>query len=85
MPTKSKPLFVSPETRSVQIDRSTHVRNVAYRPEIKLLSVTFRNGDVYDYAGVDYATAVDLAEAKSVGSYLNSIVKPKFGGTKRKK
>ena len=85
MPPKPKPLFLAPQTRSVPIAHSSHVRNVEYRPESTILSVTFANGEVYDYKGVDYNTAVGLATAESVGTFLNSIVKPTFSGTKRKK
>lgn len=85
MAAKPKPLFLSPETRNVPIERSRHVTNVSYRPESRILSVTFRNGDVYDYSDVPYKHAVALATAESVGSYLNGAIKPVFGGVRRKK
>lgn len=84
MTSPRKSLFLTPDTRSIAIDRSSHVRNVAYRPESRVLSVTFRNGDVYDYSGVDYVTAVGLATADSVGTYLREVVRAKHNGTKRK-
>jgi hypothetical protein len=80
---EKKPLFVTPETRTVPIENSSHVRTVTYKPESRVLSVQFKNGDIYDYLDVPYKSAVELAQAESVGSYLNRVIRPAFSGSKR--
>ena len=52
--------------------------NVSYDPETLKLTVTFQNGRVYEYAQVPEQVAQDFANAPSVGSALNSEIKPNY-------
>lgn len=57
---------------------SSNVQNVAYNSETKELLVTWTRGKRSIYEGVPEELAVDLVNAPSVGSMLNSEVKPYY-------
>ena len=44
--------------------------------------VQFRGGSRYRYLGVSRQRAVACARAKSVGKYINKIIKPQFDAVK---
>ena len=55
---------------------SSNVQEVGYDPETKELYITWTRGKQSIYSGVPEELAVDLSNAPSVGSMLNSEVKP---------
>jgi hypothetical protein len=57
---------------------SSNVQNVAYNSETKELLITWTRGKRSVYAGVPEELAVELVNAPSVGSMLNSEVKPYY-------
>lgn len=57
---------------------STMVSEVAYDEERQELRVTFARGKTAAYAGVPEDKALELANAPSVGQYLNSEIKPYY-------
>ena len=57
---------------------SSNVATVGYDDEIQEMVVTFKNGRVYAYEGVDEGTALNVANAPSVGAALNQQVKGQY-------
>lgn len=57
---------------------SSHVTEIGYNDETQELEVTWSNGRVSAYSGVPEATAVELSNAPSVGSMLQSQIKGVF-------
>ena len=55
---------------------SSNVQEVGYDPDTKELYITWTRGKQSIYSGVPEELAVDLSNAPSVGSMLNSEVKP---------
>ena len=55
---------------------SSNVQEVGYDPDTKELFITWTRGKQSIYSGVPEELAVDLSNAPSVGSMLNSEVKP---------
>ena len=56
---------------------SSNVSEVGWE-EPGTLTVTFANGSVYEYAGVDEGTAIALSRAPSVGQMLNIDIKGQY-------
>lgn len=54
---------------------SSNVKAVAYHPATETLAVRFHNGGLYSYADVGLEVYSGLAGAKSVGQYLNTVIK----------
>lgn len=57
---------------------SSMLESAAYLEADAILRVVFRNGDEYEYEGVDRATFTDLIISESVGKYFNRYVKDLF-------
>lgn len=57
---------------------SSMVSEVAYDDERQALRVTFVRGKTAEYAGVPEDKALELANAPSVGNYLNTEIKPYY-------
>lgn len=58
--------------------RSSHLVSVGYDEEEGVLEVEFRNGWVYQYAGVPFEVYDELLFAVSPGEYLQKSVIPRF-------
>jgi hypothetical protein len=57
---------------------SSHIETVGFNDETGELEVTWKNGRVSAYEGVDEGTALALANALSVGTMLHEEIKPNF-------
>lgn len=57
---------------------SSNVETVGYDSETNELLVTWKNGKVSAYEGVDEATAHQVANAPSVGQMLHSEIKNSY-------
>lgn len=57
---------------------SSHVDQVGYDSDKQELTVTWKNGRVSAYEGVDEQTAYQLANAPSVGQMIHSEIKPNY-------
>ena len=57
---------------------SSNVSEVAYDEETKELTITWTRGKRSIYSGVPEELAIDLSNAPSVGSMLNSEIKNSF-------
>lgn len=57
---------------------SSHVDQVGYDSDKQELTVTWKNGRVSAYEGVDEQTAHQLANAPSVGQMIHSEIKPNY-------
>lgn len=55
--------------------KSTNVSAVGYDAEEKILEVAFRNGGIYQYAGVQPEMYADLLAAESVGRFVSQVVR----------
>lgn len=53
---------------------SSNVDDMRYNAETQTLSVRFKTGTVYDYAGVPPSEADGLASASSPGEYMHSNI-----------
>lgn len=61
---------------------SSNIVSVAYDPADQTLEVVFKNGSVYQYAGVPKHIADHLMAASSVGSYFHSTIKGYYQTTR---
>ena len=57
---------------------SSHVDTVGYDSDRNEMTVTWKNGRVSVYAGVDEDTALQVANAPSVGQALHNDIKPNY-------
>lgn len=57
---------------------SSQVKQIDYKPEEKILEVTFLTGKKYAYYDVLAETWDGVKNAESIGKFLNSEVKGKF-------
>ena len=62
--------------------KSTNVDSVGYNAEEKILEVAFRNGGVYQYAGVQPEMYADLLKAESIGRFVSQVVRAGRRGLK---
>jgi hypothetical protein len=62
--------------------KSSDLAQVGYSISTKLLQVQFqKGGQIYQYPGVPVALYQNLISSKSLGSFFNSEIKPRFKGT----
>ena len=47
------------------------------------LTVKFKNGSIYDYAGVPQAVAGELLTAVSIGAAFNAIIRGRYAAERR--
>jgi hypothetical protein len=57
---------------------SSHVDEIGYDSDKQELTVTWKNGRMSAYEGVDEQTAHQAANAPSVGQFLHSEIKPNY-------
>ena len=62
--------------------KSSTVESVGYDATTQRLTVTYKGGGTYHYAGVSPTTHAALMAADSVGGYLHAHVKGKHAHTK---
>jgi len=55
---------------------SSNIINAEYDDETEVLTITFKNGGMYEYSGVPLNVYQEFLEAPSVGSFLHSSIKP---------
>jgi hypothetical protein len=76
---------MQPAAHMKTIEGSSTIEAVGYDPKAQTLTVKFKSGGSYDYAGVSKQAYDGMMSAKSVGSYLHSHIKPHFKPTKHVK
>ena len=64
---------ISGKTINVVIN-SSNLKFASYQTESKTLSVTFKNGTIYEYYGVPWEVFTKLRMAKSQGKFLNTNI-----------
>ena len=57
---------------------SSNIESVAFNEGSKTLVVKFNSGAIYSYDDVDMDIYVDLVHAKSVGQFLNQMIKGRY-------
>lgn len=67
-----------------EFPKSSTVQEVEYDPFLKVLTVTFRSGYVYDYLGVEKIVFIELKNAPSAGKYINQKIRPNYEVMRRK-
>lgn len=60
--------------------KSSNVAAVGF--EAGTLAVRFSSGTTYTYQGVPQKTYEEMLEAKSVGQYFGTMIRPNYTGTK---
>ena len=68
---------ISGKTISVVIN-SSNLKSATYQTEEKTLSVTFKNGSIYEYYEVPWEIFTKLRMSDSQGKFLNTNVNKKF-------
>ena len=68
---------ISGKTISVVIN-SSNLKFASYQTEEKTLSVTFKNGSIYEYYEVPWEIFTKLRMSESQGKFLNSNVNKKY-------
>lgn len=61
---------------------SSHFVAVGYEPTSRKMHIEFKNGAVYEYAGVPEQFHKTLMEADSQGTFFHKNVKPHFNARK---
>lgn len=57
---------------------STNIHSFGYDPSAQALRIRFHSGSVYDYLGVDQATADAFSQADSKGRFHGQTIRGKF-------
>lgn len=57
---------------------SSTVLSIAYLPEEKKLTISFRSGHTYQYLGVEEELFMRLNSAPSKGKFIHNYIKGKF-------
>ena len=66
---------MGPEWTQIELRASSNVEGAHYDEARSVVRVTFKGGSQYDYFGVTSETVNLWEGAKSVGSFLNSVLK----------
>lgn len=59
---------------------SSSLAAIGYEPSRETLAVQFRSGEIYHYAGVSQATALELYNAPSRGAFYARAIKGRYWG-----
>lgn len=70
-------------TISASLETSTNLSEAEYDPSMKILTLHFRKGGVYEYIEVERDVYDGLLEADSAGKYFHTAIKGKFEFLKR--
>lgn len=62
---------------------SSHIDSINYRPDGKVLEITFSNGKIYHYHNVAQVTYDNFLKAKSHGEFLHDHIIPKHNSIKK--
>ncbi|MFZ5896238.1 MAG: KTSC domain-containing protein [Myxococcota bacterium] len=62
--------------------QSTSIVSVGYDAQTHQLEIEFQGGRVYRYHSVPEAAYRLLLQARSIGEYVNSVIKPRFEATR---
>ena len=62
--------------------KSSNIKSVGHDPNSNTLEVEFKDGSVYQYAGVDTDKHQALINAKSIGSHFHQYIKSSHKFTK---
>jgi hypothetical protein len=54
---------------------SSNVLSIGYAPELQILEVEFKSGEIYQYMGVSVNMYNSLMNASSIGGYLDKFIK----------
>lgn len=61
--------------------RSQSIKAVGYNADAQILELEFHNGSIYDYHGVPAKTVLALLDGRSIGAFVNQVIKPRFDAT----
>lgn len=74
----------SDDVRDLELSNSSNIESAVYNRTNKVLRITFKNGSVYDYAGVGIREANNFEKAESAGKFFAEFIKGKKDTTKIK-
>lgn len=63
------------EILSASFDKSANLTKAEYDPFMKILSLTFKNGGVYDYVDVEEVVFREMTLAESAGKFFHSKIR----------
>jgi hypothetical protein len=61
-----------------QVVNSSSLRSIGYDKRTQTLEIEFRNGTVYDYAGVPPSVWTSLLDAPSKGKFFQEQIRDRF-------
>ncbi len=68
----------------VSTPHSSNVLAYEYDEAAKRLTVHFKGGGVYDYAGVTAGTVAAMRSAPSTGHFIHTSIKPHYPAVRRR-
>lgn len=68
---------ISGQTITVEI-RSSNLKSATYNTDKKILTVTFNNGNIYEYYEVPWIIFTKLRMAESQGKFFNTEIGKNF-------
>lgn len=71
------------EILTASFDKSANLTKAEYDPFMKVLSLTFKNGGVYDYVDVEENIFHEMILAESVGRYFHSKIRGHYDYLKK--
>jgi hypothetical protein len=66
----------------IETPESSNVAGGTYDPDLRQMTVRFRNGDSYTYHGVDAGVWEGFKSSDSKGSYVHRQIKGRFRHTR---
>ena len=57
---------------------SSNINAIGYDPDSMKLTVEFKSGGTYEYAGVDPAMYTQFLQAESIGKFFHANIKGQF-------
>jgi hypothetical protein len=60
------------------IPRSTNLDQVVYDPDLKLMTITFKSGDAWEYSNVPPEVYRGIQHAPSAGSYFFRNIRGRY-------
>ena len=69
-------------TETIEVKKSSNIKQVDYDPNKLRLVVHFKNGTKYEYLGVNTAMFERLATADSMGSFFHKNIRNRYDSKK---
>lgn len=68
---------------SASFEKSSNITKAEYDPFMRVLSLTFKNGGIYDYVDVDEKLFHEMSLAESAGRFFHSKIRGHYDFLKK--